>query len=213
MWSSVTHAISVQDLFVFVAVCTATGVNDPLRLATANVSSSNVLVGTLKPYTEYQVQVVALVKGQTNRTIAMRSSTVVLLQTKEDGEFFAVKVAINSKIFVSKCIHLIEFKKKQQLMLRRIMQPPPPPLPPPHLRGGTTLDGLFKYAGFHGVRFACGFGPRKVCFSLWIGIAGWLLAMHWVLCLQGTIFLLKWKSFLDRCGYILQPFTNSRGLK
>jgi len=107
MWSSVTHAISVQDLFVFVAVCTATEVNDTSRLATANVSSSNVLVGNLKPYTEYQVQVVALVKGQTNRTIAMRSSSVVLLRTKEDGEFFLVKVVINYMIFLSKCIHLI----------------------------------------------------------------------------------------------------------
>lgn len=82
-----THAISVQDLLVFVAVCTATGINDTSRLASANVSSSNVLVGTLKPYTEYEVQVVALVKGQTNRTIAMRSSSVVLLRTEEDGEF------------------------------------------------------------------------------------------------------------------------------
>ena len=97
-----THAISVQDLFVFVAVCTATGVNDPSRLATANVSSSNVLVGTLKPYTEYQVQVVALVKGQTNRTIAMRSSSVALLRTKEDGEFFAVKVPLTPKFFISR---------------------------------------------------------------------------------------------------------------
>jgi len=79
--------MSVQDLFVFVAVCTATGINDTSRLASANVSSSNVLVGTLKPYTEYQVQVVALVKGQTNRTITMRSSSVVLLRTEEDGEF------------------------------------------------------------------------------------------------------------------------------
>ena len=102
-----THAISVQDLLVFVAVCTATGINDTSRLATANVSSSNVLVGTLKPYTEYQVQVVALVKGQTNRTIAMRSSSVVLLRTKEDGEFFTIKVAINSMIFLSKGMYLI----------------------------------------------------------------------------------------------------------
>jgi len=87
MWSKVTNAISVQDLLIFVAVCTATGKNGPSRLATANISFSNVLVGTLKPYTEYQVQVVALVKGQTNHTIAMRSSSIVLLRTKEDGEF------------------------------------------------------------------------------------------------------------------------------
>jgi len=103
----VTHAISVQDLFVFVAVCTATGINDASRLATANASSSNVLVGTLKPYTEYQVQVVALVKGQTNRTIAVRSSSVVLLRTREDGEFFTIKVATNSMIFLSKSMYLI----------------------------------------------------------------------------------------------------------
>ena len=95
MWSSVTHAISVQDLYIFVVVCTATGINDTSRLATANVSSSNVLVGTLEPYTEYQVQVVALAKGQTNRTIAMRSSSVVLLRTKEDGELFTMKDAIH----------------------------------------------------------------------------------------------------------------------
>ena len=93
-----THAISVQDLFGFVAVCTAIGTKDKSRLAAANVSSSNVLVGMLKPYTEYHVQVVALVKGQTNRTIAMRSSSVVLLRTKEDGEFFAIKAAIDSVI-------------------------------------------------------------------------------------------------------------------
>jgi len=84
MWSKVTNAISVQDLLIFVAVCTATGKNDKSRLATANVSFSNVLVGTLKPYTEYQVQVVALVKGQT--TIAMRSSSILLQRTKEGGE-------------------------------------------------------------------------------------------------------------------------------
>ena len=95
-----TNALSVHDLFVFVAVCTATGVNDTSRLATVNISSSNVLVGTLKPYTEYQVQVVALVKGQTNGTIAMRSSSVVLLRTKEDGEVFTSKVVMNSIIFL-----------------------------------------------------------------------------------------------------------------
>ena len=95
MWSNVTRAILVQDLFVFVAVCTATGINDASRLAAANVSSSNVLVGMLKPYTEYQVQVVAILKGQTNHTIAMRSSSVVLLRTKEGGEFFAIKAAKN----------------------------------------------------------------------------------------------------------------------
>lgn len=78
------------------AVCTATGINDRSRLATAIVSSSNVLVGTLKPYTEYEVQVVALVKGQTNRTIAMRSSSVVLLRTKEDGEFFTYRLRTNN---------------------------------------------------------------------------------------------------------------------
>jgi len=87
MWSNVTNAVSVQDLLIFVAVCTATGKHDASRLATANVSSSNALVGALKPYTEYQVQVVALVKGQTNQTIAMRSSSIFLLRTKEDGEF------------------------------------------------------------------------------------------------------------------------------
>lgn len=103
-WSKVTHSISIQDLYIFVAVCTATGINDTSPLATANASSSNVLVGTLKPYTEYQVQVVALVKGQTNRTVAMTSSSVVLLRTKEDGEFFTIKVAINSMIFFSKSI-------------------------------------------------------------------------------------------------------------
>ena len=95
MWSSLTNVISVQDLYIFVAVCTATGIDATLRLATANVSSSNALVGTLEPYTEYQVQVVALVKGQTNRTIAMRSSSVVLLRTQEDGEFFTIKDAIH----------------------------------------------------------------------------------------------------------------------
>ena len=113
MWSSVTLAISVQDLYLFVAVCTATGINDTSRLATANVSSTNVLVGTLKPYTEYQVQVVALVKGQTNRTIGMRSSSVVLLRTKEDGEFFTIKDVINYMIFLSKilyCKHSLKTK-------------------------------------------------------------------------------------------------------
>ena len=82
-----TNAVLVQDLLIFVAVCTATGKHDALRLATTNVSSSNVLVRALKPYTEYQVQVVALVKGQANQTIAMRSSSIFLLRTKEDGEF------------------------------------------------------------------------------------------------------------------------------
>jgi len=102
MWPNVTNAISVQDLLIFVAVCTATGENDTSRVATANVSSSNVLVGTLKPYSEYRVQVVALVKGQTNQSITMRSSGVVLLRTKEDGKFFTIKVTKNYKILLSK---------------------------------------------------------------------------------------------------------------
>ena len=85
-WSKVTHAISIQELYSFVAVCTAAGKKGASRLATANVSSSNALVQMLRPYTDYQVQVVALLKGQRNGTIAMKSSSVVVLRTKEDGE-------------------------------------------------------------------------------------------------------------------------------
>ena len=86
-WSKVTHAISIQELYSFVAVCTAAGKKGASRLATANVSSSNALVQMLRPYTDYQVQVVALLKGQRNGTIAMKSSRVVVRRTKEDGEF------------------------------------------------------------------------------------------------------------------------------
>ena len=86
-WSKVTHDILIQELYSFVAVCTALGKKGASSLATANVSSSNVLVQTLKPFTDYQVQVVALLKGQRNGTIAMKSSSAVVLRTKEDGEF------------------------------------------------------------------------------------------------------------------------------
>ncbi len=93
-WSNVTHVISIQDLFGFVAVCTAAGKKDTSHLATAYVSSANVLVRTLRPYTDYQVQVVALLKGQSNGMIEMKSSSVVVLRTKEDGEISFKSVSI-----------------------------------------------------------------------------------------------------------------------
>ena len=85
-WPNVGHAFSTQDLYGFVATCTATEIKDTLRLAAANASSSSVLVQTLIPYTEYQVQVVTLSKGESNGTILERSSSVVVLRTEEDGE-------------------------------------------------------------------------------------------------------------------------------
>ena len=208
MWSSVTPAIPAQDLYIFVAVCTATGINATSRLATAKVSSSNVLVGTLEPYTEYKVQVVALVKGQTNRTIAMRSSSVVLLRTKEDGEFFTIKDVMQSMIFLSKSKYFKKSVKTKNNGADNAI---------PHPRGVLTYMAIYTYVRPQRVSFLC--GPKKVCLSLWIGIvaswapgnaldilaiksivfvrskkkvcchyglASWhrgLLAMHWIFCL------------------------------
>ena len=52
----------------------------------------------------------APVKGQTNRTTGMRSSSVVLLGTREDGEFFTIKDVINYMIFLSKILYFKQFK-------------------------------------------------------------------------------------------------------
>ena len=163
MWSSVTPAIPAQDLYIFVAVCTATGINATSRLATAKVSSSNVLVGTLEPYTEYKVQVVALVKGQTNRTIAMKSSSVVLLRTKEDGEFFTIKDVMQSMIFLSKSKYFKKSVKTKNNGADNAI---------PHPRGVLTYMAIYTYVRPQRVSFLC--GPKKVCLSLWIGIvASW----------------------------------------
>ena len=108
-WSNVTHAIAIKDLYSFVAVCTAAGKKDATRLANANNSSSNVLVQTLRPYTDYQVQVVALLKGQRNGAVAMKSSSVVTLRTKEDGEIsFKLRRLAKSTGFICEKVFIAE---------------------------------------------------------------------------------------------------------
>ncbi|XP_022801634.1 protein sidekick-2-like [Stylophora pistillata] len=83
-WPNVTIALSMKDIYGFVTACTATEIKDTLRLAAANSSSFRTLVQRLLPYTEYRVQVTALSKSQSNGSVSMGSSSVVVLRTKED---------------------------------------------------------------------------------------------------------------------------------
>lgn len=76
----------MHDFYGFVAACRATEIKDTLHLAAANSSSISTLVQRLVPYTEYRVQMIALSKGKRNGSISMRSSSVVVLRTNEDGE-------------------------------------------------------------------------------------------------------------------------------
>lgn len=76
----------MKGIYGFVAACTATKIKNTLRLAAANSSSFRTLVQRLLPYTEYRVQMTALSKSQSNGSVSMGSSSVVVLRTKEDGE-------------------------------------------------------------------------------------------------------------------------------
>ena len=84
----------MKDFYGFVAACTATEIKDTLRLAATNSSSISTLVQRLVPYTEYRVQMIALSKGKRNGSISMRTSSVVVLRTNEDGEEWLI---FNSK--------------------------------------------------------------------------------------------------------------------
>ena len=92
-WPNDTFSLSMKDFYGFVAACTATEIKDTLRLAATNSSSISTLVQRLVPYTEYRVQVIALSKGESNGSISMRSSSVVVLRTNEDSE----ELIFNSK--------------------------------------------------------------------------------------------------------------------
>ena len=85
-WPIDNLSLSMKDFYGFVATCRATEIKDTLRLAATNSSSINTLVQRLLPHTEYRVQVIALSKGERNGSISMRSSSVVVLRTNEDGE-------------------------------------------------------------------------------------------------------------------------------
>ncbi|XP_022801631.1 mucin-like protein isoform X3 [Stylophora pistillata] len=83
-WPDNTLALSMKDIIGFIAACTATEIKGTLRLAAANSSSFRTLVQRLLPYTEYKVQMIALSKSQSNESVSMGSSGVVVLRTKED---------------------------------------------------------------------------------------------------------------------------------
>ena len=85
-WPNDTFSLSMNDFYGFVVACRPTEIKDTLRLAAANSSSISTLVQRLVPYTEYRVQIIALSKGKRNGSISMRSSSVVVLRTNEDGE-------------------------------------------------------------------------------------------------------------------------------
>lgn len=85
-WPNDSFSLSMHDFYGFVAACRATEIKDTLHLAAANSSSISTLVQRLVPYTEYRVQMIALSKGKRNGSISMRSSSVVVLRTNEDGE-------------------------------------------------------------------------------------------------------------------------------
>ncbi|PFX32349.1 Mucin-4 [Stylophora pistillata] len=83
-WPNDTLALSMKGIYGFIAACTATESKDTLRFAAVNSSSFRALVQRLLPYTKYRVQVIALSKSQSNGSVSMRSSSAVILRTKED---------------------------------------------------------------------------------------------------------------------------------
>jgi len=80
-----TSSLNSSDIYGYVVVCIRGGSGDILLLSVENASSSNTVVLSLKPYSNYAVKVVALLKDGVTNVTTLKSSEKTDIRTKEDG--------------------------------------------------------------------------------------------------------------------------------
>ncbi|XP_020604184.1 MAM and fibronectin type III domain-containing protein 1-like [Orbicella faveolata] len=78
-----TSSLNSTDIYGYVAVCIRRGSSDILLLSVENASSSNTMVRNLKPYSNYEVKVVALLKDRVTNVTTLKSSEKTDIRTKE----------------------------------------------------------------------------------------------------------------------------------
>ena len=81
-----TSSLNSTDVYGYVAVCLRRGSSDILLLSVENASSSNTVVRNLKPYSNCEVKVVALLKDRLTGVITLKSSEKMGIRMKEGGK-------------------------------------------------------------------------------------------------------------------------------
>jgi len=80
-----TSSLNSTDVYGYVAICLRRASSDIALLSVEKVSSSNTMVRNLKPYSNCEVKVVALLKDRLNGVITLTSSEKTDIRTKEGG--------------------------------------------------------------------------------------------------------------------------------
>jgi len=80
-----TSSLNSTDVYVYVAICLRRASSDILLLSVENASSSNTVVRNLKPYSDCEVKVVALLKDRVTGVITLKSSEKADIRMKEGG--------------------------------------------------------------------------------------------------------------------------------
>ena len=76
-----------SNLYGFAVACIPVRSNSTPTISSANVSSLTQEVVGLRPFTEYRVRVIAILKDNSTGMVVMRTSETVLVNTTEDGNF------------------------------------------------------------------------------------------------------------------------------
>ena len=80
-----TSNLNSTEIYGYLAVCIRRGNSEILPLRVESASSSSTMVLNLKPYTNYEVKVVALLKDRVTNVTTLRSSEKTDTRTKEGG--------------------------------------------------------------------------------------------------------------------------------
>ena len=81
-----TSSLNSTDIYGYVVVCIPKrSGSDILPLRVENTLSSSNVVFNLKPYSNYEVKVVALLKDRVTNVITLKSSEKTDIRTKESG--------------------------------------------------------------------------------------------------------------------------------
>ena len=83
-----TSSLNSTDVYGYVAVCLRRNSSDILLLSVENALSSNIVVRNLKSYSNYEANVVALLKDRVTGVITLKSSEKRDIRTKESGRQF-----------------------------------------------------------------------------------------------------------------------------
>ena len=76
-----------SNLYGFAVACIPVRSNSTPTISSADVSSLTQEVVGLRPFTEYRVRVIAIVKDNSTGMVVMRTSETVLVNTTKDGNY------------------------------------------------------------------------------------------------------------------------------